>query len=50
VWRRSALLDEKTCPACFDADGQVVDGPDADLSTICEGQDACRCMPVADLS
>ena len=50
TWRRSALLDQNTCAPCMDADGAEIDGPDDDLSDICEGNDACRCVPYCDLT
>ena len=50
TWRRSALLDQNTCGPCMDADGAEIDGPDDDLSEICEGNEACRCVPYCDLT
>ena len=49
VWRRAAVLDENTCAPCDSLDGSVIDGPDADLSSACEGGDQCRCIPFAEL-
>ncbi|MGC2234248.1 MAG: hypothetical protein WBA09_22295 [Candidatus Acidiferrum sp.] len=49
VWRRTAVLDENTCGPCDAADGTPIDGPDADLSSICEGGDSCRCLPFMEL-
>lgn len=49
VWRRSAVLDDKTCGPCDDADGEEIDGPDDDLSSICEGGENCRCIPFAEI-
>lgn len=49
VWRRSAVLDDKTCDACDAADGEEIDDPDEDLSDICEGGGNCRCIPFAEL-
>jgi hypothetical protein len=49
VWRRSAVLDENTCDPCDAADGSEIDGPDEDLSGICEGSGNCRCIPFAEL-
>jgi len=49
VWRRAAVLDESTCSPCDLADGQIIDGPDADLTSICDGGDQCRCIPWAAL-
>ena len=50
IWRRSSVLDKNTCDACEAADGEEIDGPDDDLSAICEGNDLCRCIPYADLT
>jgi hypothetical protein len=50
VWRRSSVLDQNTCGPCEDADGTEIDGPDDDLSDICDGGSLCRCIPYADMS
>lgn len=49
VWRRSAVLDDKTCDSCDSLDGTEIDGPDDDLSEDCEGGANCRCIPFAEL-
>ena len=49
VWRRSAVLDKNTCDACDAADGEEIESPDEDLSEICDGGSACRCVPFAEL-
>jgi hypothetical protein len=49
VWRRAAVLDENSCENCEALDGTEIDGPDADLSSACEGGDQCRCIPFAAL-
>jgi hypothetical protein len=50
VWRRSSVLEPSTCDACEEADGEEIDGPDDDLSEICAGGMACRCIPYMDLT
>lgn len=45
VWRRSAVLDHNTCGPCKAADGSSISGPDQPLYPICEGVQACRCVP-----
>jgi hypothetical protein len=50
TWRRSSVLDQNTCGPCEDEDGTEIDGPDDDLSDICEGGSLCRCIPYADMS
>src|SRR5207249_97588 len=38
TWRRSSVLEPKsTCLPCWNADGTEIDGPDYDVSEICEG-------------
>ena len=49
VWRRGSVLEESTCTPCADADGSEIDGPDADLSDICDGGTLCRCISWADM-
>lgn len=49
VWRRASVLEDSTCTPCAQADGAEIDGPDADLSVICEGGALCRCLPYANL-
>jgi hypothetical protein len=49
VWRRASVLEENTCGPCADADGSEIDGPDADLSDICDGGELCRCIQYADV-
>jgi flagellar biosynthesis/type III secretory pathway protein FliH len=49
VWRRGSVLEESTCGPCADADGSEIDGPDADLSDICDGGSKCRCIQYADM-
>ncbi len=49
VWRRGSVLEESTCGPCADADGSIISGEDADLSSICEGDDLCRCIPWANM-
>jgi hypothetical protein len=47
IWRRSSVLEPgKTCPPCWNASGEIVDGPDADLTAIHEGPpETCLCIP-----
>jgi len=49
VWRRASVLEESTCGPCADADGSEIDGPDDDLSDICDGGELCRCIQYADM-
>jgi flagellar biosynthesis/type III secretory pathway protein FliH len=49
VWRRASVLEDSTCANCEAADGTEVDGPDDDLSDICEGGEQCRCITYADM-
>jgi hypothetical protein len=49
VWRRTAVLDDKTCDACDDLDGTEIDSPDEDLAASCLGGLGCRCLPFMEL-
>jgi hypothetical protein len=52
IWRRSSVLEPgKTCPPCWNASGEIIEGPDADLTEIHEGpSETCLCISFADLS
>ena len=49
VWRRGSVLEDSTCSPCSDADGSIISGPDADLSSICDGGALCRCIQYAEV-
>ena len=49
VWRRGSVLEDSTCSNCAEADGSIIDGPDEDLSTICDGGNLCKCLQYANL-
>jgi hypothetical protein len=49
IWRRGSVLEDTTCNPCATADGTEIDGPDADLSQICDGGAQCRCIQYAEM-
>jgi hypothetical protein len=51
VWRRSSVLEESSCTACINADGEEIESADADLTEIHEGPpETCMCIPFLDTS